>query len=402
MLLEKIMHTNNFFNHNCTLRNRVGFHLFNDMSFDAIKIATGIDTKRLQDLGFNQDFFMEKSELIKQTEIVNNFDYFFYKNFQISKESLNYLKKNLENSLLLTYEFQRKPLECLEKTNTDYINFWTHPFKLMDDLLVSIETNNRSIYKKLKKYQVRKEKFRLYGSYWKQRISYSKAFVKMDEDIEDNSLLIIGQREVDKSLEKDGYIYSLNDFQDKIDQYKKQYNKLYYSPHPKMLNEEKEGLWKGLSKGYSRLKKFLYKNPEIEIIEHTAYKLLSSEKIKKVVSISSSVLFEAQFFDKEIEYLLQSLFQLDNDDVNCGISIDNYQLFNPKFWADILEPVCKINKDVPEIKFNNLQNKVRSLDIEIGSLYWGYKNLDTEKKLFDTASDIKKEKKLIKMIMDSL
>ena len=52
--------------------------------------------------------------------------------------------------------------------------------------------------------------------------------------------------------------------------------------------------------------------------------------------------------------------------------------WNPKFWADILSPVCDVKKDVKNINyFKGSQNKIRNIQ----DLYWGYAQLDPIKRI---------------------
>jgi hypothetical protein len=368
----KILYMSKLFKHDCSFKGESPFFLFNDMTFNAIKTAVNVSVEKLEGLNFNDNGFIEKLDFLKSNAIFNG--------------------------LILTYGFQKKELDFFKKENINYINFWMHPFKLMEDLLVSMETNNQNIYSCLKKHQIREEKFKIYAHYWKTKIKLSTRFTSISKLIEGNSLLFIGQKELSLSLERDGHIYSLCDFQSKVDEYKKIYTKLYFSPHASFYDENGNELWSE----FSNLKIFLNNNPEIEVIREPIYNLLSINKIKKIVAISSPRLFEAQFFDKEIEYLFKPLFQFDNNDNSCGISIDNHQLFNPKFWADILESVCDVNKNAPEIKFDNPQNKIRSLDIEEGSLYCDYKYLDMEKGNVDNIFFMEKTLlKLKDLLLDS-
>ena len=75
--------------------------------------------------------------------------------------------------------------------------------------------------------------------------------------------------------------------------------------------------------------------------------MLSRNEIKKVVAISSSVLYEAKFFGKDIEYLYQPVI-----DENYIIIYKEY--FNTSFWIDILSLDNKIEIIFKFFIFNQL------------------------------------------------
>ena len=366
--INRIVYTNNFFVHDCEPAGNLPPNIFNKITFSSIKCVTK-KVEKLQDIGFKASQFLNKSNLRAKKISFKGTEYSFYLYpRQPRQAAINYLNKYLSNSILLCFEFQKEALKYLEKAGITYINFWNHPFKLLDDLAIYIETNSKKIQSKLRHYEIPKEKFNLYAKYWQQRLFFTKHFSKVNKKLMDNSLLIIGQTEIDKSIEQNGYILSLNDFQDKINHYKKVYNKIYYSPHPLLFNKWGIAQWKN----FPNLVKFLKKNPKIEVVKHSTYHILASDKINKVVAISSSVLYEAQYFDKEIEYLFKPLF--DSQSNKNGVGVENQQLFNPEFWGNILSPFFKVS-NLTSIKFDNLQNKCRELAYG-DNLYWGYKNLN--------------------------
>ena len=143
--------------------------------------------------------------------IRDSYSFYLYPR-QPRQAAINYLNKYLSNSILLCFEFQKEALKYLEKAGITYINFWNHPFKLLDDLAIYIETNSKKIQSKLRHYEIPKEKFNLYAKYWQQRLFFTKHFSKVNKKLMDNSLLIIGQTEIDKSIEQNGYILSFYDF----------------------------------------------------------------------------------------------------------------------------------------------------------------------------------------------
>ena len=285
---------------------------------------------------------------------------------QFNKEQIDYIKDFFdENTILISFELYSKLSDFLSQFGCTIIDFAFHPYKLFDDLTYGIYTNHNKIYEQLLKYKIPQKKFYYYANYWK--IFMQQNMMVQDEDLDNNSALFIGQTLIDKSVAKNGKFLNVTDYEDRLKELKEKYSKIYYLPHPYL----------------GKARKFIYdwvkKSPYIELIDNrSTYGLLASDKIKKVVGISTSVLYEAQYFNKEIEYLYQPLFNVDTSfNEHSYISIlDDY--FNPKFWADVLSPILNVNCDIEDINyFKPLHNKIRNIQNQ----YWGYAQLDPIKRV---------------------
>lgn len=322
-------------------------------------------------LKFSREHFFQ---LNGQTSLNNSYNQYNVEDF--NENQIDYLKQFFdENTIVLGFELY-KPLTILLSTlGCTVIDFAFHSYKLFDDLAFGISTTNKEIYNKLLKYQIPQEKFYYYANYWKIFMKHNKLI--QDDDIKENSVLFIGQTLKDKSVEKDGKFLNVTDFTDKINELAKQYNAVYYLPHPYM-NRNRQIVYN-----------YIKRNPNIELIKNrSTYGLLASNKVKKVVAISTSVLYEAQYFGKEIEYLYKPLFNIDAPfEEHSYVSIHE-DYWNPKFWADILSPVCDVKNEVKDINyFKGANNKLRN----IRDLYWGYSQLDPlrrQPKLYDSIKNL--------------
>ena len=214
-------------------------------------------------------------------------------------------------------------------------------------------------------YQIPQKKFYYYANYWK--VFMQQNNMVQDNDLENNAALFIGQTLVDKSVAKDGIFLNVTNYEDKLKELNDKYTKIYYLPHPY------------LGKARKYIYNWIKKSPYIELLDNrSTYGLLASDKIKKVVGISTSVLYEAQYFNKEVEYLYKPLFNIDVpfEEYSYVSILDDY--FNPKFWADILSPVLAVREDVENINyFAPLHNKMRNIQNQ----YWGYAQLDPIKRV---------------------
>ncbi len=346
----KILYTGDFILHENN--EDPAFHCFNDLVFKSIR-SLGFEVEPLK-----SNF--QRSKFFKLSNIENQAPRYFRPSTKISSESKDYLKSKVGDSIIFGFELNKQSKDLFNEIGARYINCWIHPFKLLDDLAFAFESNDDQIKKSLESFSQPKEKLELYANYWKVRVK--RNFRK--PNIAPNSLLLVGQSESDQSLIYKEKMLSLNDYQEEISELKKSY-KLLYSPHPKCLDR-----FGRLSfKRFPNLKEFLKKN-EIAISLDPVYSLLACDEIKKVVAISSSVVFEAKFFGKESDYLFQPLF----DDSICILQDYLY----PHFWSSLLK-----SEDMKEIKFDVMTNKIRDIGRN-GGLYWGYRKLDNVRLLLDS------------------
>ena len=181
----------------------------------------------------------------------------------------------------------------------------------------------------------------------------------------------------DKSTDRDGTFLNILHFKKRMEELSKDYSKIYYLAHPYASKNQE-------------IENYIMETPYIKKITDIAtYQMLALEKIKKVVSISSSVLYEAQFFKKEVEYLYKPLHNIDGkfeDDTWVSIYQD---YFNPIFWKDIFGPFMKVNENCKDGNwFFESKDKMRN----IGDLYFGYS-------AFDRVSEVKQN--IEKSISDS-
>lgn len=264
--------------------------------------------------------------------------YFLYDINRISAESWEYFSSFFDaETFFVGMEFGLELREKLTGLGITYVNFWFHPFKLLGDAFFLVGTNSASVFAELEKFKVCRARMRVHGEYYAQ-LAMRKHFSD-SLPLEDNSCLFVGQTYQDKSIADNGKYLNITDYPQRIDELSAQYSKIYYVPHP-------------LAGKNDDVDAFIAARPYIKVLAGTpTYYLLASPKIQKVVALSSSVLYEAEFFGKDTEYLFRPLFDIDGEfSLNAFVSI--YQdYFGPMFWRSVLaawrcEPV--VNGDLPD------------------------------------------------------
>lgn len=323
-----------------------------------VTLATGIEVQELNTMKnakgevFSRQKFYELSGYQEISEI-----YFNYDITKIKKESIEYFKSFVdENTFVFGVELGIDMCNILSEMGLIFLNIWHHSWKLFDDAFLMFATNNEEIFNKLNNYKVPQARFYFYANYWR-IFAEQKGEWNYLNDLSDNACCFVGQTMMDKSIDDNGTLLNILNFKEKIKELAEQYSKVYYIPHPyTQYNED--------------LEDYLANTSYIEKLENASiYHLLMSNKIKKFISISSSVIYEAKFFGKEVEYLFQPLLKIDEDySINTFISIF-HDYYNPYFWADVLSPIIQTDLSVENKNyFYDTSNKLRN----IRHFYYGY------------------------------
>jgi hypothetical protein len=233
------------------------------------------------------------------------------------------------------------------KSNDKILNLSIHPIRFADDIFFNFKTNDDKIKKKLKQYEVNYAIFYHYADIVK--ATYLKTIKKTK--INENSLLLIGQTEKDKVIFDGRKYLSLLDYKDNIKSIAKNYDNIYFKPHPYAKNNKL--IYKVLKKEFKNL----------TIVYDNVYHLLSNENIKHIVGLNSSVLYEAKYFRKDVTFLYKHTFDIGGNDI--GIYGD---YFTSSFWSDILD-IEDTNISLPFVP-NRLRKSIND--------FWGYNEISDE------------------------
>lgn len=305
--------------------------------------------------------------------------YYLYDMSVINQKSWDYLFSFInQGDLVIGIEMGLDLRRELSKNGIIFINFWFHSFKLFDDICFMLNTNDKTIFKRIKKYQIPHEKFELYANIARWKLS-SKVRAFSAEQSSASSCFVVGQSMMDVSVKKGSKFLNITNFPEEIEKLGKEYGTIYYIPHPGDPIEN-----------HPQLIDFISARPYIRVLKDIpSYVLLCSPNVKMVVGISSSLLYEAQFFGKKVQYLYRPLFNIDQDfGENNYLSVYNDYL-NPGFWVDVLEGFFHVNKSAKNVKlFDQRQSMLRG---EVINNYHAYRSLDKFANLQDEISRIEEE-----------
>lgn len=320
-----------------------------------------------QILNFDRNTFLDLSNI----DYTQEDRHVFYDVNEISDKSLEYITSNIStNDLLICYELSEATKKILQSLNLTYIDIWLHPIRFIDDVLFSFYSNNEKINNNISQFNINDSLYYTYANNLK--VQGYRGFKKANANVKHNSALFIGQTLNDKALFNEGKMLSVLDFKEKFTKLTQEHNHVYYSRHPFVKS------------GDEQILNFVRKFRNTSIIEEPAYDLLVNDNIKKVASISSSVVIESKYFGKEHEYFYKTV--IDFDTKKTGISTIFQEFLFGHFWSTILKPVVDTN-EVDKLQFLSQKNKIR----DSLSFYWGYRNIDKVEVLKKTVGDLFKK-----------
>ncbi|NIJ45767.1 hypothetical protein FHR24_002238 [Wenyingzhuangia heitensis] len=260
------------------------------------------------------------------------------KNSSITKIT-NYLKETIPSfDYVIAFECCEETRIILEQIHPKIIYIYFSPLRYSNRQTFTLSSNDKELQQKIV------EVSNLGINYYQQQANYVKNLVNNKQsplDIQPKSILLIGQVEADLSV-WDGIKYTnLDDYFDEIIKIASNYNTIYYKPHPfAKKNNDK------IANATNII------NTDIEI-----YRLLSSDCIEHVITVSSSVAKEAKFFNKKVTQF--SSLYISDDCKSVPYTMDE------NFWNYMFDTS------------NNSLSKQLTIDYldirPIRNTYWGYK-----------------------------
>lgn len=283
---------------------------------------------------------------------------FWYDYNEVSEESKAYLSTFLRaGDVVVGYEMCEQTRKVLADIGVDYIDVWLHPIRFLDDVLFAFNSNKAEVHQKLFDFDFDEDQMFLHAD--RLKIQTYKGWRRVEADIQENSALFVGQMLNDKSVCDDGRMLNLLDFQEEVEQAARDHSMVYYARHPYMRT------------GDEHILDYVKKHPKIQFTQVPTYRMLASPKLSKVFGVSSSVITEARYFDKEAQHLFKPIFSFGvKNDPESYASV--YQSFiSPHFWERVLSPLLD-TYECPEIMFSDSKNKIRDM---LG-FYWAHADID--------------------------
>lgn len=186
------------------------------------------------------------------------------------------LEQHVKNDdVLIGFELPRSVIEWCKYKKIAYIDIIVSPIRFQkEDRILGIESN----FFELKESDIVSEDFLL------SKASEYSPLINLCKTEYD---LIIGQTDIDRSLiDSHGNLTKLDDFVNRID-----FNRnIIFKPHPLDLNN---------------IPNFVHERNIPVLIGVDTYSMLSDPLLNKVISISSSVTYECEYFNKPYERFIE-------------------------------------------------------------------------------------------------
>ena len=278
---------------------------------------------------------------------------------EISSSSANYLGMFYEDALVVGFELPDVMTRLFYTRGIPYLDFVIHPIRYLDDLFFGIRTNVPEMFRVLKEFALAEEYFHLHAGIHQATVGRMASL-----DLEPDSCLFVGQTPVDRALIENGRVLTVEEFPDQLREIARSCRKIYFKPHPYGSDNE-------------RILRFLGTIAPTETIHANIYSLLCQPNIREVVSISSSVLYEAGYFGKKATRLKKSGWKLldpGRAEFDPQVLVPVYDSFyDPHFWSQLLAGICQVKPCrslMPARKSNRLRTSLQA--------FWGYNFLDAE------------------------
>ena len=259
--------------------------------------------------------------------------------------------------MVIGFEMPRYLTEALRKAGTPFIDIVIHPVRFMDDIFFGVRSSAPDINARIAAHAVPEEQISLMAGVQAAAARRNHRF-KPDP----GSLLFVHQMRRDRSQIRNGKFVSIDDFGEQTDALAARFPKIYIKPHP-------------LEKDTSIVAQLAARFENAEVTGENIYRLLASERIAHVASISSSVGIEARYFGKPNTFLLGPPDGFGDDAIHAFTGVFDAFL-TADFWRDILSPVMDTTAQtgvrVP-FKPNRLRISQRS--------FWGFNEIDTDRVL---------------------
>lgn len=256
--------------------------------------------------------------------------------YKVPKDAIEYLFNYIsKDTLILAFEMPPWLIKACNERGYVFIDIRISPLRFGRDLYIGISCNSKELTERISSFSVLDEELRLEASTLSANVRLHQRRLADERgynfDSLKDSVVFVGQLPYDASLlDEKGYSLRCIDF---AEQLKKLCNKkrLFYKAHPLALEyAEEERKQLASITGYQVLPCNL-----------NAYQVLGSSDNVELVGISSSMLQEAEWFNKKAHILYKpfvSLFSKGKSFESSYKQIHFQTFLSPEFWHSTLTP----------------------------------------------------------------
>lgn len=254
--------------------------------------------------------------------------------YHMPVEALDYLRQHIPtDSLILCFEIAPWLESALKQWSVRFIDIRVSPLRFGRDLYIAMRSNDSTLDNRIAQYRIADEELRLEATYLAANVRMHQQRLKESGRVQpglDGCMIYIGQAPFDASLiREDGTIVTFADYAGEVKTLA-QGRRLLYKPHPFALEHaaKEQQLLSDLT------------GQAVSTCQLNAYQIVSSKAKVELVGISSGLLQEATWFNKNVHVLFRPFTPISTD-TNPGIGFTQvhfHRWLSPSFWHQILAP----------------------------------------------------------------
>lgn len=239
----------------------------------------------------------------------------------------------IETDLVCGFELPPYFINFLNKNNINYLDFTIHPIRFLPDYILGVRTNIKYIQAKLNLSKLPDSIIHGFADISKSRT----VRIARNTNIVEDSVLFLGQIEIDSSLIKDGKIASMDELENSLIDLSMAYPKIYYKAHPH-------------SKSIELLKKSVNKIGKCQWYEMNAYDAYAQDQFALVATLSSGGAYEAKYFGKKTKTYLnvKEHFNYENPHIEQIYYPIYKDILNPNYWDWLFNDINFIQSVPPD------------------------------------------------------
>lgn len=320
-------------------------HFVLELIFEAARTALKKEAN-IELINFSH-LYEDRSCFFKSADIPEVENWFLYQEGLADVSQFEFDNDVFDVDFVIGFELSVALCDLLSQKKIKYINFNVHPVRFLPDLLWSVSTNSEAIAEVLSRYEISLNDVTEYvndiiiNTAVHQRV-LQRRFIKQD------AVAIFCQWDEDSSVLVNKKFENLYDYRDQIMNMTVDYQEILFVVHPGGSN---------LIPLY-KLIKFLGRG---RICNFNSYALLSNDRVKKVITLSSSIGVESRYWGKDVSFLIGPALRaggtmVSQNDKSYTIGQD---IFAKNFWFNLLGRGDGISV-LPQVK-NMIPNRVRRL-----------------------------------------
>ncbi len=266
----------------------------------------------------------------------------------------------LRGRFCVGYELPPYVVRLLETWSIPFVDLRVHPIRFMDDLMFAVRASDPATRCALSAMAVADAEVSMTAG-----LREAMCRLISDTGVPGNTLLVLGQRPYDSSQIVGGAFFDAMDHLPRITDICAQYSAVLLKPHP---NEREHSLLVAVAGIAPNI---------LGVINDNVYRMLAMPQISGVLTVSSSVAYEAPYFGKTVHALAPLPIRLgwrgDRLDSDMCAALDDCVLA-PDFWRVVLQPHTPVTPH-DGVRFRTKPNRLR---IALNS-FWNFNEIDTDR-----------------------